>query len=105
MKNEVTRDRVVREFDVICFKMKAAGMIDVLPCPPVGEFATTLIRTSPKSGRGPLQQLQLKPVGAIYFFVKYCFCGGPLNRIRSDPDNCVEFETVDDSNHSNGFEG
>ncbi|KAH6874562.1 hypothetical protein B0T10DRAFT_373260, partial [Thelonectria olida] len=29
------RDNVVRQLDVICFEMEAAGLMDILPCLPI----------------------------------------------------------------------
>jgi nucleoside phosphorylase len=35
MKDAMTRDRLARELDIICFEMEAAGLMDVLPCLPI----------------------------------------------------------------------
>lgn len=35
MKHGLTRDKIARELDVICFEMEAAGIVDILPCLPI----------------------------------------------------------------------
>ncbi|RMJ19694.1 hypothetical protein CDV36_000691 [Fusarium kuroshium] len=35
MKDSVTRDKVARDLDIICFEMEAAGLMDILPCLPI----------------------------------------------------------------------
>ncbi|CAJ0552603.1 Ff.00g006810.m01.CDS01 [Fusarium sp. VM40] len=35
MRDAMTRDRLARELDIICFEMEAAGLMDVLPCLPI----------------------------------------------------------------------
>jgi nucleoside phosphorylase len=35
MKDAMTRDKLARELDIICFEMEAAGLMDILPCLPI----------------------------------------------------------------------
>ncbi|EAW16772.1 Pfs, NACHT and Ankyrin domain protein [Aspergillus fischeri NRRL 181] len=35
MRSGTTQDNIARELDVICFEMEAAGLMDILPCPPI----------------------------------------------------------------------
>ncbi|KAL4819841.1 hypothetical protein BDW67DRAFT_173115 [Aspergillus spinulosporus] len=35
MKTGIIRDRIAQQLDVICFEMKAAGLMDILPCLPI----------------------------------------------------------------------
>ncbi|KAJ5623222.1 hypothetical protein N7490_011827 [Penicillium lividum] len=35
MKDSITRDKIARELDVICFEMETAGLMDIFPCLPI----------------------------------------------------------------------
>jgi nucleoside phosphorylase len=35
MKDAMTRDKLARELDIICFEMESAGLMDILPCLPI----------------------------------------------------------------------
>ncbi|KAK4869494.1 hypothetical protein LT330_005876 [Penicillium expansum] len=35
MRDGVTRDKIARQLDVICFEMETAGLMDILPCLPI----------------------------------------------------------------------